>query len=337
MQSSSLANPLLFPRLFLPSGAMQNILVTGGAGFIGSNLTLALQDKHPEAHIVVVDDFRSGDFKNLRGFRGDLVAADLSRLDWTAQFQGLSFDAIFHEASITDTTEHSQLLQAHDNIEGFRRLLEFAALAQTPVVYASSGATYGLATGINREDQPPAPANVYGFTKVQLDNLARYYAQRNLSWRIVGLRYFNVYGPNEAHKQKMSSMVWQLYGQMKAGRRPRVFKHGEHRRDFVYVKDVVAMTIRALTAPRSTVYNCGSGVAFSFNEIIAELNKNLGTRLEPDYFDNPYGAFYQPHTEADMTRAKTELQHVPQYPPAKGIADYVAILEARAKAKESVA
>jgi ADP-L-glycero-D-manno-heptose 6-epimerase len=319
-------------RLVFILCAMHNILVTGGAGFIGSNLTLALQEKYPEARMVVADDFRSGDFRNLEGYRGDLVAADLSRLDWSAQFKDTVFDAIFHEASITDTTEHNQFLQAHDNIESFRRLLDFAAPTQTPVVYASSGATYGVAAGINREDQPPAPANVYGFTKVQLDNLARDHAQRNRSWRIVGLRYFNVYGPREAHKKAMASMIYQLYRQMKAGQRPRVFKSGEHKRDFVYVKDVVAMTIQALSAPRSAIYNCGSGAAFSFNEVIAELNKNLGTQLQPEYFDNPYTAFYQPHTEADMTLAKNELKYEPQYAPAKGIADYVAILEGRQKA-----
>lgn len=309
---------------------MRNILVTGGAGFIGSNLTLALQDKFPDARIVVVDDFRSGDFKNLQGYRGDFVAADVSRLDWPAQFKDLVFDAIFHEASITDTTVHDQLLQVHDNVEGFRRLLEFAASHHTPIVYASSAATYGIAAGVNREDQPPAPANVYAFSKVQLDNLARNYAKRHPSWRIVGLRYFNVYGPREAHKQAAASMIFQLYRQMKAGKRPRVFRAGEHKRDFVYVKDVVALTIRALSAPRSQIYNCGSGHAFSFNEVITELNRNLGSRLEPDYFENPY-SFYQPHTEADMTLAKSELSFVPEFTPVVGIADYVAILEGRTK------
>src|SRR6478736_65179 len=137
---------------------MRNILVTGGAGFIGSNLTLALQERYPEAHIVVVDDFRSGDFRNLQGYRGDFVAADVSRLDWEAQFAATAFDAIFHEASITDTTVHDQRLQAHDNIEGFRRLLRFAERTQTPVVYASSAATYGIAGGRMKEDQPAAPA-----------------------------------------------------------------------------------------------------------------------------------------------------------------------------------
>jgi ADP-L-glycero-D-manno-heptose 6-epimerase len=309
---------------------MQRILVTGGAGFIGSNLTLALQERHPQAEITVIDDFRSGDFRNLRGFRGDLVTADISRLDWHARFGTGGFDAIFHEASITDTTQHDQFLQAHDNIEGFRRLLEFAAQTHTPVVYASSAATYGIASGVNREDQPPAPANVYAFTKVQLDNLARLHARAHSAWKIVGLRYFNVYGPGEAHKKAAASMIFQLFQQMKSGRRPRVFRAGEQRRDFVYVKDVVAMTIAALNAPRSDIYNCGSGVSFSFNEVIASLNEALGTSLEPEYFENPY-PFYQPHTEADMTKAKAELNFIPQYPPAKGIAEYAAILKGRSE------
>lgn len=307
---------------------MQNILVTGGAGFIGSNLTLALQAKFPVARIVVVDDFRSGDFHNLQGFRGEFVAADISRLDWREQFGSLVFDAIFHEASITDTTVHDQFLQAHDNIEGFRRLLKFAGPTQTPVVYASSAATYGIAASINREDQPPAPANIYAFSKVHLDNLARQYTREHPAAKIVGLRYFNVYGPREPHKKAAASMIYQLYCQMKAGKRPRVFRAGEQKRDFVYVKDVVALTIHALNAPQSGIFNCGSGHAFSFNEVIAELNRNLGTSLEPEYFENPY-SFYQPHTEADMSLTKSVLGFVPHYPPAAGIADYVGILEGR--------
>lgn len=307
---------------------MRRILVTGGAGFIGSNLTLTLQERFPEAEITVIDDFRSGDFKNLRGYRGDFVTADVSRLDWDGQFGDLTFDGIFHLASITDTTEHDQRLQGHDNIEGFRRLLRFAERSHTPVVYASSAATYGIAAGVNREDQAPAPANVYAFTKVQLDNLARRAARHHAAWRIVGLRYFNVYGPREPHKKAAASMIYQLYLQMKAGKRPRVFRAGEHKRDFVYVKDVVAMTLAALGAPRSDIYNCGSGHPFSFNEVIAELNRNLGTSLEPDYIENPY-SFYQPHTEADMTRARTELGFTPKYTPATGIADYVGLLEGR--------
>lgn len=309
---------------------MQNILVTGGAGFIGSNLTLKLQELHPAARIVVIDDFRSGDFKTLQGFKGDFVTADVSRLDWHSQFKDRAFDAIFHEASITDTTVHDQFLQMHDNVEGFRRLLDFASPHQTPVVYASSAATYGIGSGAMREDQPPAPANVYAFSKVQLDNLARDYARQSSGWKIVGVRYFNVYGPRETHKKAAASMIYQLYLQMKGGERPRVFKFGEQKRDFIYVKDVVKMTIQALNAPKSGVYNCGSGLATSFNEVIAELNRSLGTNLEAEYIDNPY-SFYQPHTEADLTLSKNELKYVSDYPPSAGIKDYVDFLEGRSK------
>ena len=126
-------------------------------------------------------------------------------------------------------------------------------------------------------------------------------------------------------------MIFQLYKQMKSGKRPRVFYDGRQKRDFVYVRDVVQMTIMALTAPRSTIYNCGSGQPFSFNEVIAELNANLGVNLEPDYFENPYASFYQPHTEADMSLALQELKFEPQYSPRQGIADYVSRLEGKTK------
>ena len=304
---------------------MRNLLVTGGAGFIGSNLTLELQRRHPNSRIIVLDDFRSGDFQNLRGFKGDFIAGDISRTNWESRLRGHAFDAIFHEASITDTTEHNQLLQGHDNIEGFRRVLEFAAPNRIPVVYATSAATYGIASGVQSEEQALLPANVYAFTKVQLENLARDYTRNDPAWRIIGLRYFNVYGPGEAHKKSAASMIYQLYRQIRDGKAPRVFRGGEHRRDFVYVKDVVNLTIRALEAPGSDVFNCGSGHSFSFNEVIDVLNKCLGSTRPTEYFENPY-SFYQPHTEANMHKADRVLGFNPEWEPARGIADYVAWL-----------
>lgn len=304
---------------------MKHILVTGGAGFIGSNLTLALQAKYPEARITVIDDFRSGDFRNLEGFTGDFITADVSRLDWQAALGNTRFDAIFHEASITDTTVHDQFLQGHDNIEGFRKLLEFARPNLTPIVYASSAATYGTDGGLMKIEQPPRPANIYAFSKVQLDNLAARARQDHPEWSITGLKYFNVYGPREPHKLKAASMIYQLYMQMKEGRRPRVFKNGEHRRDFVYVKDVVAITIRAAEANRPGLYNCGSGYAFSFNDVIDAVNGFLGTTYAPEYIDNPYD-FYQPHTEADMSLTIENLGIQPQWDPASGIPDYLSLI-----------
>jgi ADP-L-glycero-D-manno-heptose 6-epimerase len=300
---------------------MKSILVTGGAGFIGSNLTLELQRRFPDAWITVVDDFRSGDFKNLQGFRGDIVAADVSRLDWQEQFGRPEFDAVFHLASITATTEHNQFLQVHDNVEGFRRLLRFIGPSQAPVIYASSAATYGITAQVNREDDTPAPANVYAFSKVHLDNLARHVASNDPDWKIVGLRYFNVYGPREAHKGVPASMILHLARQMAAGQRPRIFRYGEQKRDFVYVKDIVDFTIGALQAPASTILNAGSGQPRSFNELVAILNNVLGTNFEPEYIDNPY-PFYQPHTEADMSLTASTLGLRPRYSLEDGVRDY---------------
>ena len=156
-----------------------NFIITGGAGFIGSNLTLALQEKFPDAHLTVIDDFRSGDFKNLAGYRGDFVAENLATLDWREKFgdpAAAGFDAIFHLASITDTTLHDQFVQVHDNVESFRRLLNFARPTKTRIIYASSAATYGPATEASVESNGAAPANVYAFSKVIMDNIARHAA-----------------------------------------------------------------------------------------------------------------------------------------------------------------
>ncbi len=299
-----------------------NLIVTGGAGFIGSNLTLALQEKFPEAHLTVIDDFRSGNFKNLAGYRGDFVAQNLATVDWQEQFGTEKFDAIFHLASITDTTLHDQFVQVHDNVESFRRLLNFARPTKTRVIYASSASTYGAVTQASVESNGAAPANVYSFSKVIMDNIAMRSAQENPDWLIIGLRYFNVYGPREAHKGVPASMVYHLAQQMKSGQRPRIFKHGEQKRDFVYVKDAVEGSIRALDAQTSGIYNLGTGQARSFNELIDVLNKCLGTNFRPDYIDNPH-AHYQNFTQADLTNARSALGYEPRFPLEEGVRDYM--------------
>src|SRR5205809_48384 len=304
------------------SNSSPSFLVTGGAGFIGSNLTLALQQKFPDARLTVIDDFRSGDFKNLRGYRGDFVAQNLATLDWREQFSDEKFDAIFHLASITDTTLHDQFVQVHDNVESFRRLLEFARPNKTRIVYASSASTYGAAAAASVESDGAAPANVYAFSKVIMDNIAIREVKEKPDWIIIGLRYFNVYGPREAHKGMPASMVYHLAQQMKAGQRPRIFKHGEQKRDFVYVKDVVEGSILALEAKESGIYNLGCGQARSFNELVEILNKCLGTNLQPDYIDNPH-AHYQNFTQADLTNARSALGYEPRFRLEDGVRDYM--------------
>ena len=299
-----------------------NLIVTGGAGFIGSNLTLALQKKFPDARLTVIDDFRSGNFKNLAGYGGDFVAKNLATLDWREKFGDETFDAIFHLASITDTTLHDQFIQVHDNVESLRRILNFARPSKTRIIYASSASTYGAVTEASVESNAAAPANAYSFSKVIMDNIARRAAAESPDWIIIGLRYFNVYGPREAHKGVPASMVYHLAQQMKAGQRPRIFKHGEQKRDFVYVNDAVEGSIRALDAQTSGIYNLGSGQARSFNELVGILNKRLGTNFQPDYIDNPH-AHYQNFTQADLTNARSALGYEPRFPLEEGVRDYM--------------
>ena len=174
---------------------------------------------------------------------------------------------------------HDQFVQVHDNVESFRRILNFARPTETRIIYASSASTYGAATEASVESNGAAPANIYAFSKAIMDNIAVREAKESSDWIIVGLRYFNVYGPREAHKGVPASMVYHLSRQMKAGQRPRIFKHGEQKRDFVYVKDVVDGSIRALDAQTSGIYNLGSGQARSFNELVDVLNKCLDTKF----------------------------------------------------------
>jgi len=301
----------------------KHVIVTGGAGFIGSNLVHEMAKRFPASDLTVVDDFRSGYFKNLEGFKGDVITADLSQLDLKHYFGGRKVDLVFHLASITDTTDHNQFRQAHDNIESWRNLLNYFEGRKTRLVYASSAATYGIAAGVNKVDQEPKPANVYAFSKVQLDNLARRFARDNPSQIVVGLRYFNVYGPREAHKGAASSMILQLAQQIRRGQPPRIFRNGEQIRDFVYVKDIVNCTILAAKARTSGIYNAGSGVPRSFNDIVANLNRVLNTQWQPEYIDNPH-VHYQPHTEADLTLTTRALRYTPKFTLEKGVDDYAA-------------
>jgi ADP-L-glycero-D-manno-heptose 6-epimerase len=308
--------------LFAVSSSPNSILVTGGAGFIGSNLVLTLQERMPDARLTVIDDFRSGDFKNLAGYKGDFVAQNLATLDWKEQFGDEKFEAIFHLASITNTTLHDQFVQTHDNVESFRRLLNFARPNKTRVIYASSAATYGAASEASVETNGAAPANVYAFSKTIMDNLANRAAADEKNWIVVGLRYFNVYGPREAHKGVPASMVLHLSRQMKAGQRPRIFKQGDQKRDFVYVKDIVEGSIRALEAKQSGIFNLGSGHARSFNELVDVLNRSLGTDFKPDYIENPH-THYQNFTQADLTSVRQGLGYEPRYSLETGVADYM--------------
>lgn len=297
---------------------MKHVLVTGGAGFIGANLAFEIERRFPQASVVVLDDFRSSSFKNLVGFKGEVLAYDCAQRDWLEIFKDRPCEAIFHLASITDTTVLDEKKMIFDNVEGFRNILELALAKKAEVIYASSAGVYGSQDTPMKEEDAGKPNNVYGFSKWVMDQLARTYEGK---LKIVGLRYFNVFGPRESFKGASASMIYQLAQQILAGKRPRIFKWGEQRRDFIYVQDVVDTTLRAREAKRNTILNIGTGQSTSFNEVIDALNEGLGTHFEPDYFDNPYD-FYQDFTQAEMTHTRHEIGFAPRFTTREGILDY---------------
>jgi ADP-L-glycero-D-manno-heptose 6-epimerase len=303
------------------------ILVTGGAGFIGSNIARRLaRDGHD---VVAADSFLSAAWQNLLDFDGDVLtlrdAGDVESMRRLGPF-----DAIFHEASITgvvSTTTGAATTAGSDdhrmmlnNVEMFRAILDWAVETEARVVWASSCSVYGRGPVPMKESHPPDPLNVYGFSKVCKERLARLYSPR-LAHSIVGLRYSNVYGPGEAHKGKLASMIHQLAKQMRDGKRPRIFTAGQQKRDFVYIDDVVEANVRALVATASGNYNAGAGRSWSFNEVVVELNRVLKTDLQPDYFENPY-SFTQEWTETDQSLARQELGYEPKFDLRAGIEAY---------------
>lgn len=299
------------------------VLVTGGAGFIGSNLAGRLAaDGHD---VTAADTFASAHFSNLADFPGDVLT--LKDGEDTESIVSLGrFDAIFHQASITgvvgpngeDLSDQHRMMR--NNVETFRRILDWAVETRARMIWASSCSIYGRGPVPMKESQPPDPLNIYAFSKLTMERMAARYAPK-LPHPIVGLRYSNVYGPGEDHKGRLASMIHQLARQMRAGKRPKIFTAGQQKRDFVYIDDAVQANVKAMSAKQSGSFNAGAGNAWSFNEVVAELNRVLGTELAPDYFDNPY-SFTQDWTQTDLSEAKRVLGYEPKFDLRRGIQAY---------------
>ena len=289
-------------------------LITGGTGFIGSNLALALA---AGGHDVVLSGMPHE--QELPNFKGTLLYGDMQNIDWNAVG---SIDAVFHEGAISDTRQYDRDNVLRVNVEMSKMIFNHAVEhGAKHIVYASSAAVYGNVPTPFREDGPVAPLTPYGESKVILDKFAMQFAREHSDTRVVGLRYFNVYGPREDHKGNMSSMIRQCARQMLSGN-PRLFEHGEQKRDYIYVKDVVRANILALDAKESCIVNCGSSIATSFNDLIALLNRVLNLSREPEYIPNPYDNSYQSHTECDASLAKEILGFSAEYDIERGVRGY---------------
>ena len=312
----------------------KTILITGGAGFIGSNLAFYFQHNHPDAKVVVLDSFRSGEtlsngnlksfghFKNLIGFHGEVISGDINDKELLARLErDYKFDYIFHEAAISDTTAQEQDLMIRTNVNAFKDLLDLAVKHKANMIYASSAATYGSSDIFKVGYEQPN--NVYGFSKVMMDNIAYEYMEKE-SISIVGLRYFNVYGPREYFKNTTASMVLQFGHQILAGKNPRLFEGSDKiKRDFIYIEDVMQANIKAMHPRKSGVVNVGTGKARSFQDIVDILCDELDIHPRYEYIPNPYIGSYQFFTQADIEDTKEILGYEPRYEMEEGIKEYI--------------
>lgn len=285
------------------------IIVTGGAGFIGSNLIIAL-NKRGYDDILVVDNLSNGHkYRNLLG----CVISDY--LDKTVFLQSLQegrfakqkISAIFHQGACSATTEWNGAYMMENNYEYSKILLHYAQQHHIPFIYASSAAVYGYGPEFKEQLAFEAPLNVYGYSKFQFDQYFRRVAS-DLTSQVVGLRYFNVYGPREAHKGSMASVAFHLNTQLDNGDTVRLFSGsdgyaaGAQRRDFVYVSDVAEINLWFLDHPHvNGIFNVGTGRSQTFNEV-AEAVLAYHQRGEIVYVPFPENlkGSYQSYTQANL-------------------------------------
>ncbi|MDH6261894.1 ADP-glyceromanno-heptose 6-epimerase [Bradyrhizobium sp. BR13661] len=293
------------------------LLVTGGAGFIGSNVVAALNEAG-RADVVVCDLLGSdGKWRNLAKRQLVDIVPPAELPDW---LKGRKLDAVIHLGAISETTATDGDLVIETNFRFSMRLLDWCTANAVPLIYASSAATYGDgAEGFDDDASPGAlkklrPMNLYGWSK-QLFDLAvagRVASGEKLPPQWAGLKFFNVFGPNEYHKGTMMSVLARRFDDVKAGRVVQLFKShrdgiadGDQRRDFIYVDDVVRVILWLLATPAvSGLFNVGTGKARSFKDLMLAAYAALGTRPNIEYIDMPeqIRGSYQYFTESKIDR-----------------------------------
>lgn len=293
---------------------MPRIIVTGGTGFIGSHIATRLTE---DGHEVIVTGTKTEQMPKATKYMGLNIDFDY--------LQSLGkIDACFHQAANNDTLDMDRQEMYFANVKSARKLFynlyEFNNCRK--FVYASSCAVYGNSPapyieGITKEN----PLNPYGESKWSFDKWSMTFAE---DASVIGLRYSNVYGPGEAHKRSRASMIYQLVKKIANGAQAiSLFKHGEQKRDWVYIQDVVEANLKALEFEGCDIFNCGSGKAVSFNDLMSVINQKMKTNVQINYIDCPFKEAYQDFTQTDMSKAKELLGFSPSWDIETGIEELI--------------
>jgi ADP-L-glycero-D-manno-heptose 6-epimerase len=315
------------------------ILVTGAAGFIGSYMVGYLNEMGYH-NLIIVDDFNEED--KVPNYKSKKIIAKIERavlFDWLKK-ENPHIDFVFHLGARTDTTEFDYSIHEKLNLEYSKEIWNYCVQKKIPLVYASSAATYGSGELGYKDDHAIVdklqPLNPYGVSKNEFDKWALKQSAAPPSW--AGLKFFNVYGPNEYHKGRMASMVFHGYNQIQQTGKIKLFKShkpefkdGEQRRDFIYVKDVVNICFWFMAGaepgevPDSGLYNVGTGKARTFNDLVKAIFTAIKKEPVIEYIDTPRDIRdkYQYFTEADMTKIRKAGYREEFYSLEKGVEEYV--------------
>lgn len=312
------------------------IIVTGGAGMIGSNIVAAL-NAEGIGDIVVVDDLTDGhkianladlqisDYLDKDDFLPLMEAGDLGRIE-----------AVFHQGACSTTTEWNGKFMIEVNYAYSKRLLHACLALRVPFLYASSAAVYGGGAEFREEPECERPLNVYAYSKKLFDDYVRRTVFDTDHSPVAGLRYFNVYGPREAHKGTMASVAFHLFNQVEQGQNPKLFGAydgfgpGEQSRDFIHVGDVANVNLWLWKRGSSGIFNCGTGLAQPFRAIAETVIGTLG-KGEIEFIDFPdhLKGSYQSFTQADMSRLRAAGYNGQFRTVETGVRDYVEWLKAQ--------
>lgn len=290
------------------------ILVTGGLGFIGSNIVERLLKENHE--VTIIDNLHSGSLENIESIKNKvkLFKMDAGRLDEC----GIDFDLIFHQGIYSSTPmykENPHLMSSA--ISDWIKILEYARKKNIKVVYASTSSLYNGQIPPHKEDMPVLITDFYSEVRVFMERLAKLYDSL-YGVKSVGLRYFSVYGPHEISKGKYANLISQFIWDLRANKSPVVYGDGTQTRDFTFVEDVVEANMLAMKYSKTDIFNVGTGKSITINKLLEILNKKLGKSIKTTYIINPLKNYVN-YTQASTEKTEKILGFVAKTPLEKGI------------------